>query len=159
MPSYISHEGVMYPAKEEVGLVNNSDKPIKHPNTGKMIPPGKPYIYEGPCRAAMYELYLADKTGKVTTFGQHFSQNTDFLQMVRNLGFKDKDEYLTFIGYDKKVAEDRFKELASKVTEHDVMSRVENVKVLGGGKDYAAGSKNNRYGGMGDFEENIQAKQ
>lgn len=158
MPSYISHEGIMYPAKEEVGLVNNTDRAIKHPTTGKMIPAGKPYIYEGPCRAAMYELYLADKTGKTTTFGQHFSQNTDFLQMVRNLGFKDKEEYLTFIGYDKKSVDEKFKESAAKVTEHEILSRVENVRVLGGGKDYAAGSRNNRYGGIGDFEEDISKK-
>lgn len=156
MPKYISHEGVMYPAKEEVGLVNTSDHAIKHPTTGKMIPPGKPYIYEGPCRAAMYELYLADKSGKTTTFGQHFSQNTDFLQMVRNLGFKDKEEYLTFIGYDKKAVDERFKDLAAQVTEHDVVTRAENVRTLGGGKDYSVGSRNNRHGGFGDHGEDLR---
>ena len=90
MPSYVSYEGVMYPAKEKVGLVNNSGKEMKHPITGEVIAAGDPYIYEGPDRAAMFELYMADKSGKTVTFGQHFSQNTDFLQMVRNLGFKDK---------------------------------------------------------------------
>ena len=156
MPTYVSYEGVMHPGIEEVALTNNSGEAMKHPTTGETILPGRPYIYKGPDRAAMYELYLADKTGKTTTFGQHFSQNTDFLQMVRNLGFKDKEEYLTFIGYDKKEAERKFKEEASAVNTHEILKRAEPTKVLGGGKDYGVGSKNNRYGGFGDHGEDLK---
>lgn len=156
MPTYISLEGVMHPAKEKVGLVNHSDQPLKHPITGEMIGPGDPYIYEGPDRAAMLELYLADKSGAVTTFGQHFSQNTDFLQMVRNLGFSTKDEYLKFIGYDPKVSKDNFDKKASTINKHELPKKVEAVKVLGGGKDYSQGSQNNRYGGMGDYGDDLR---
>ena len=156
MPTYISLEGVMYPAKEKVGLVNHSDNPMKHPITGEMIEPGDPYIYEGPDRAAMYELYLADKSGATTTFGQHFSQNTDFLQMVRNLGFKDQKAYLKFIGYDSKEAQENFDKNATILNKHELPKRVEAVRVLGGGKDYSQGSQKNRYGGMGDFGEDLK---
>lgn len=155
MPSYISHEGVMYPAKERVGLTNHSDKAIKHPTTNEMIEPGDPYIYEGPDRAAMYELYLSDKSGKTTTFGQHFSQNTDFLQMVRNLGFSNKEEYLKFIGYDVEENKKNFDKRAAIINKHELGKRVEAVRMLGGGKDYGAGGKNNRYGGMGDYGDNL----
>lgn len=156
MPTYVSHEGLMYPAKEKVGLVNNSGKAMKHPITGEMIGAGDPYIYEGPDRAAMYELYLADKSGNTVTFGQHFSQNTDFLQMVRNLGFKDKEEYLKFIGYNAEENKKQFEQKASVINKHELPQRVAAVKVLGGGKDYSSGSRNNRYGGMGDFGEDLQ---
>ena len=156
MPTYISHEGIMYPAKEKVGLVNNSGGPMKHPITGDIIAEGDPYIYEGPDRAAMFELYQADKTGKTTTFGQHFGQNTDFLQMVRNLGFANKEEYLKFIGYDEKESKDKFEKFSSAINKHELPKRVAAIQVLGGGKDYGVGGKNNRYGGMGDYGEDLK---
>ena len=64
MSSWTSFEGVWYPAKEKVGLINHSDVAIKNPISGEEIGPGEPWIYEGPDRAALLELYEADKSGK-----------------------------------------------------------------------------------------------
>jgi hypothetical protein len=142
MSRFISKEGIWFAAKEKVGLINYSGK-TKIIN-GKEVAPLEPYIYEGPDRAALYELYQQ----KVETLGQNFRRDTEFLQSVRNMGFKDTEEYLAFIGYDKEKVEKDFKEKASVVNSGEMEARVKEVKMLGGGVD-TTGSGQDRYGGFG----------
>lgn len=142
----ISKEGVWYPAKEKVGLVNRSGKVIEV--NGQQIAPEDPYIYEGPDRAFLYQLYEIDKSGKTTTMGQDFRKTPDFLEMVRKLGFASVDSYLEFVGYDKSEAEQKFNTEASEINKHELPKRVKAIKVLGGGRDYSGGGQD-RYGNFG----------
>ena len=88
MPTYVSINGVWKPGKEKVALVNRSDK-AKVIN-GKSIQPGEPYIYEGPDRAALYELFES----KVDTFGMDFRTDPQMIEVVRKLGLGNMKEYL-----------------------------------------------------------------
>ena len=154
-PRWITdQDGVWHPAKEKVGLTNHSNKPMKHPVTGEKIGPGEPYIYEGPDRAALLELYLMDKTGKTTTLGENFRQNTEFLEYyakMRNaFGFNSVDEFLTYLGYDAEEKKKEFEKRAIVITKHELEKRVAEIKKLGGGSD-TAGGVNIKYGGFGDI--------
>lgn len=142
MPRWISDEGEWHPEKEKVALVDHKG------NKKEGRSPGDPYIYEGPDRAALFELY---KEG-VEKFGQNFRQNTDFLSSIRTLGFQSIDEYLKAMGYDSATSKKEFESKIAKVTKHELPKKVEAVKVLGGGADLS-GSKNNKYGGFGDQPE------
>jgi hypothetical protein len=142
MPRYVSGEGTLIPAKEKVGLVNQSDKTIEV--NGKQVLPGEPFIYEGADRAALYELWKAGET----TFGINFRKSPDFLKMIRDLNFNNIDDYLDFVGYDQKKAKEEFEKNASNVTKHDIVKSVEMIKVIGGGKDFSGGG-NDKYGGFG----------
>ena len=99
MPTYISRDGVVYPAKERIGLRNNSDKTIINPSSkdskfaGEKVGPKEHYIYEGPDRAAALELFKAG----VKTFGQDFRTSPDFLQSVRNQGYDNPEKYLELL--------------------------------------------------------------
>lgn len=150
MSRFISKEGEWYPANERVILTNHSTKSIKNPSTkGKyvdeMVAPGEQFIYEGPCRAALFELYEA----KIDKLGQSFRKNPDFLQSIRTQGFNSIDEYLTFIGYNKEEAEASFKANASVVTKHEIGKRVKAMDTMGGGKDFS-GQGEDIIGGFGD---------
>jgi len=142
MPRFISKEGVWYPAKERIALKNLSGKVKKV--DGEEVRPGEEYIYKGPDRAALFELFKA----KVETFGQDFRKDPDFLQAVRNQNFKDVDSYLEFIGYDKEKIEKEFQEKASQVHKDELPKRVKAIETLGGGVD-TTGSGKDRYGGFG----------
>lgn len=131
-PNYVSKEGVFFPAKEKVGLINRSGKTITV--EGKEVKDGEPYIYEGVDRAALYELYLQG----TETMGQNFRQNPEFLANVRNQGFSNVDEYLKAIGYEENMTEEEFEKKISRVNKHELPKKVAAVKVLGGGKDFAA---------------------
>lgn len=143
MPKYHSKAGVWHPAKEKVGLTNLSGK-VKVVND-KEVQPGEPYVYEGPDRAALFELFLA----KVETFGQDFRKNPEFLQAIRNQGFNNVDEYLKFVGYDEKMVEEEFQKKASVVNKHELPERVKSIETLGGGGD-TTGTAKPRYGGFGE---------
>jgi len=142
MPNYVSHEGIWHPAKEKVGLINKSGKTIKVED--KEVNDGEPYIYEGPDRAALFELFKDN----VETLGMSFKNNPEFLSAVRNMGFSNVDEYLKSIGYDDQKALDEFIEKAAEVKRHELPKKVEAIKVLGGGKDFAAQGED-QYGGFG----------
>ena len=97
MPNYISKGGKWYPAKEKVALKNYSEKAIENPSTdeklkGEEIKPGEDYIYSGPDRAALFNLW----TDKVETLGQDFRQDPEFLQAVRNMGYSSYKKYVVF---------------------------------------------------------------
>jgi len=143
MPNYVSKDGVWYPAKEKVGLINTSGK--EKEVDGKKVAPGEPYIYEGPDRAALFELFKA----KVETFGVDFRTDPELINRVRQLGYKSVDEYAKIMGYDKEKIEKEFKKNASVVTKHELPKKVEAVKTLGGGKDFA-GQGQDKFGGFGE---------
>lgn len=158
MPSYISKEGVFHPAKEIVALTNYGPDFVD-PNTKRIVKNGQPYIYEGPCRAALFELWesygkpskneMKDKA-KEMTMGTNFRKSPEFLQMLRDLNFKSADEYLAWIGYDATKVEEDFKEKASVVTTHDAPQRVAEIKRVGGGDNKASPGKDVKYGGFGE---------
>lgn len=162
MASWITDEnGKWHPAKEKVGLINRSDKVLKIKKTDKEgkeyieeVKPGEPYIYEGPDRAALYELWSRDKTGKTTTIGEDFRTNTEFLEYYaksRNaFGFASVQEFLDYLGYDTKQIKKDFNEKASVINKHELPNRIEEIKRLGGGDDRAGGG-NAKYGGFGDI--------
>ena len=136
MPSYISKAGVWHPAKERVGLKNNSDKAIKNPSTDEKlkdeeVKPGEDFIYSGPDRAALYELFLE----KSSTKGTDFRTDPEFLQAVRNMGYTTYKKYLKDIGYDEKKVEQEFLEKAEKINTHELPKRVKAINQLAGGRD------------------------
>ena len=170
MPTWVSDEtGKWHPSKETAGLVNISDKAIEVEQTssdGKKfkitVPPGGPYVYEGPDRAAMFQWWeengkpdaktMKKMEGEVT-MGEDFRVNTEFMEQYAKFrqmfGFNSVEDYLKYIGYDKEKVHQRFLEKASVVAKHDLPSRISESKKLGGGKDYATG-RNNVYGGFGE---------
>jgi hypothetical protein len=171
MSTWISdHEGKWHPAKEIASLVNISDKPIEIEQTSsdgkkfkQTIQPGQPYIYEGPDRAAMFQWWeengrpssekMKELEGNVT-FGENFRTNNEFMEYYgkyrQMFGFKDVEEFLTYLGYDEKKSKKRFEENAVKVAIHDLPLRSPEIKKLGGGDDRANPGKNIRYGGFGE---------
>ena len=87
-PSEISKDGVFYPAKERIALRNHSQETIVNPSEegskffGEEVKPGDDYIYEGPDRVALVELY---KT-KEETLGMDFHKDPDLIDRTRRLG-------------------------------------------------------------------------
>lgn len=140
MPSYTSHEGKWYPAKERIALKNKSDKPFEY--KGQTINPGDDFIYEGGDREALKELALAGEE----YFGRNFKNDPDFLQAVRNMNFKNVDEYLENIGYDQEAVDKQFEETAEVVNRHELPKQVEAINVMGGGKDFSGSGKDMKGG-------------
>ena len=149
MPTYISKGGKWYPAKEKVGLKNYSDKTIKNPSTDEKlkdeeIKPGEDYIYSGPDRAALYELWQA----KVENFGEDFRTNPEFLQAVRNMGYTSYKKYLKDIGFDERRMEEDFVKKAEEISSHELPKKVKALNTLAGGRDFSGGGQDIR----GDFK-------
>jgi hypothetical protein len=145
MPSYVSKGGVWYPTKEKVALKNYSKQTIKNPSTdeklkGEEIKPGEDYIYAGPDRAALYELWQA----KVENFGSDFRKDPEFLQACRNMGYSTYKQYLKDIGFDEEKMEADFKDNADKVTLHELPQKVDAIDILAGGKDTSGGGNDVR---------------
>jgi len=149
MPTYISKGGKWYPAKEKVALKNYSDKTIKNPSTDEKlkdeeIKPGEDYIYSGPDRAALFELWQ----NKVEHFGEDFRTNPEFLQAVRNMGYSSYKKYLKDIGFDEKKMEENFAKKAEEITSHDLPKKVKALNTLAGGRDFSGSGQDMR----GDFK-------
>jgi len=149
MPNYISKGGKWYPQNERVALKNNSDKTIKNPSTDakfkdEEIKPGQDYIYSGPDRAALFELWKE----KVEYFGEDFRRNPEFLQACRNMGYTSYRTYLKDIGFDEEKMEKEFAEKATKVTSHELPEKVAAIDQLAGGKDTSGGGQDVK----GDFK-------
>ena len=149
MPTYHSKMGVWYPAKERVALKNNSKQVIKNPSTDtnlkdEEIKPGEDFIYSGPDRAALYEMWK-DKTEHL---GTDFRQDPEFLQACRNMGYSTYKKYLKDIGFDEKKMEEDFDKKAETVNLHELPKRVEAINMLAGGRDTAGGGNDMR----GDFK-------
>jgi len=146
MPSYISRDGVWTPAQEKVALVNNETKPITI--NGKEVGPGEPYIYEGPDRAAEFELYQSGEK----TFGVEFWKDPDMIQRAKNLGYKDIFEYAKEMGWEKEKSEKDFEKKASVVQRHEPPKKSKAREIDGGGKDLSGGGAD-VYGGFGKPKE------
>ena len=141
-PKYISKDGVWHPMKEKVSLTNHSDKPIEYPNgSGVFVQPGEPFIYEGPDRAAMFELFKA----KQETFGMDFRKDPDLINRVRQLGYKSVEAYAKDIGYDEEQVKKDFEAKSSVVNMHELPERVAAIEVMSGGSDTSGGG-NDRSG-------------
>lgn len=173
MSTWISDEkGVWHPAKERVPLYNRSDKAIEIEQTSmdgvkfKMkVEPGASYIYEGPDRAAMVQWWeengrptpeqMKDKINGSVTFGDDFRKNTEFMEQYAKFrqmfGFKNVDDYLSYIGYDQKELHEKFLKKAMVIATHDAPSKVAEIQRVGGGTDQANPGKNIKMGGFGDI--------
>lgn len=161
-------DGKWHPAKERVALKNLSGKVVtvkQKDKNGKEfiqeVQPGEDYIYEGPDRAALFELYLIDKTGNTTTIGENFRSNIEFMESYakyRNMfGFTSVEEFLKYLGWDEEKAKEEFERKAAVIKKHDLPRRVDIINKLGGGKD-TANSGLDKMGGFGDPDELAQAK-
>ena len=143
--------GVWHPAKEKVALRNNKKEQIINPSAtwsnyfGQKVLPGEVYIYEGPDRAAMFELFEQ----KVESLGVDFHTDPDLISRVRQMGYKDVNEYARVMGFDEKKAQERFEKESAKVTGHELPQKVEALQMLGGGKDLT-GQGQDIYGGFGE---------
>lgn len=148
-PMYHSKMGVWHPAKERVALKNYSDKTIKNPSTDEKlkdeeVKPGEDFIYSGPDRASLYEMWK----DKVEHLGTDFRTDPEFLQAVRNMGYTTYKKYLKDIGFDEKKVSEDFDKKAEKVNLHELPKRVKAINMLAGGMDTAGGGNDIR----GDFK-------
>lgn len=143
MPSYVSVDGIWYAAKEKVSLRNITDKPKEI--EGKIVEPGEPYIYDGPDRAALFEMWKAG----VSEFGNDFRYEPDFMNRVRQLGFKNVKEYLQYVGYDEVKSKEAAEKKAAKVEKHELPAKVKAIQQLGGGVDTSGGGLD-KYGDFGE---------
>lgn len=150
MANWVSKGGVFFPAKERVALKNNSNKAIKNPSEKEskyheeIVQPGEDYIYEGPCRQALFELFKEN----VETFGTDFRYDPEVVSRVRQVYNMTMEEYLKFVGYDEEKEEKLFKEKASVVSKHDLPKKVKALEIMGGGKDFS-GAGGDVKGGFG----------
>ena len=142
MGTWISDGGKWFPAKEEVGLINNSGKTITV--NGKQIAAGRPFIYEGADRAALYQLW--EEAGKptdpekaITFLGQHFSDDPDFIGTIRQKYNMDVKAYLKMIGFDEGKAKTLFSEKMVSLKSHEVAARAKEVETMGGGVETGTG--------------------
>ena len=152
MPRFITNEvGKWYPAKEKVGLRNNSDKAIVNPSAtysnyyGQTVQPGEPYIYEGPDRAALLQLWEEG----VDHLGADFRNDPDLISRVKQMGFNNVTEFARVFGWDEAKAKERFNKFASVTTSHEIIDKAKAIKELGGGTDMS-GSGQDVYGGFGE---------
>ena len=133
MPNFVSDKGKWVPAKEKIGLTNKSNKDITY--KGKVIKPGDPFIYDGPCREA---LKMLNETHEAH-LGSDFRHDPEFMQAVRNMGFQNVAEYLLAIGYDEEADTKKAKEKMATIKAHEIPERVNEISIMGGGKDMAGG--------------------
>lgn len=156
MPQWISKDGEWFVAKEKVGLINKSGKTIKNPSAEysdyyeKEVKPGEPFIYEGPDRAAMYELYKADKSGEIVTLGQHFTEDPEMQDRARQRNYKSVADYAKHFGWSKEKSDSKFAEQIAEVKTHDLPKRVEMVEASQSGGHDTSGMGRDRDGGFGE---------
>ena len=143
MPNYVSIGGEFHPAQEQVALKNVSGKTKMV--DGKEVKPGEDYIYKGPDRAALFELYRAC----VEKFGMDFHHDSEFLHRIKQLGYKNINEYLKEVGYDAEKAKKEAEKKAAKVTMHELPAKIKGIETLGGGIDTSGGGQD-RQGGFGN---------
>ena len=131
MPKYYSHKGVWHPSKEHVVLphLQGTEKEV----------------YDGPDRAAEYELFQEG----VKTFGIDFEKDPDIIWRSKQFGYSSVMEYALAMGYDPVKAEADFKKNASEITKHELPKRKETINAVGGGVD-TTGQGQDVIGGFGD---------
>jgi len=138
MPRWNSNDGKWDPQNEKIGLINHSSGTITI--GGKDVGPGEPFIYEGPCRAALFELFEA----KEEHFGKDFQHDPDFISRVKGLGFNSMKDYLKFTGYSKEKSEKTFKENSSNVSRHELPEQVRMIRTASGGDDTSGSGKDQK---------------
>jgi len=153
MPNTVSNKGVWHAAKEKVGLVNKSDKPIEY--NGETIQPGEPFIYNGPDREAvkmLHEQGFEDPNGN-WVMGSDFRNDPEFLKSLQAYGFSSDEEgvakYLKRIGYNEEEDKKKFKERASVIKRHELPKRHDEILVMGGGKSHSGHKEDDMIGGFG----------
>lgn len=174
MSSWVTDEkGKWHPAKEQVNLINRSERDLVIEITDdegkkfkKTIKPGQPYVYEGPDRAALFQWWeqngkpsaekMKEMEGQIT-MGEGYRQDKEFLEGFAKarqaFGFNTVNEYLEYLGYDEKKIKKDFERKASVVNIHDAPPRIEEIKRVGGGDNRANPGKDIRYGGFGEPSE------
>jgi len=156
MPQYVSRDGVWHVAKERVALRNNSVNTITNPSEegskyfGEEVAPGADFIYEGPDRAALFELFKIDATGEVTTLGEHFTDDVQMQDLARQRGYKSVIDYAKHFGYNKEKMESRFSELISEVKTHSLPNKVAMIEAAESGGTNTAGTEGHMKGGFGE---------
>jgi hypothetical protein len=135
MPRWVSKNGEWHPALEKVSLIDHAGKEGRQP--------GEPYIYEGPDRAALFELFKAG----VEKLGVHFMHDSDLIRRVKELGFKDVKEYAKHYGWDEKKVLEEFNKKAAVVAKHELPAKVRMIETMGGGLD-TAGQGQDKKGGF-----------
>jgi len=156
MPKFISKDGVWHVAKERVALTNRSNHTITNPSAewskyvDEKVEAGQPFIYEGPDRASLFELYKADPTGEMTTLGQDFRSDTDMQDRTRQRGYKSVADYAKAIGYSQEKSDAKFNELVSKLETHEVPKRVKMIEAVESGAYDTVGNEH-RKGGFGEM--------
>ena len=156
MPRFISKDGVWHVAREKVALKNHSLKEIINPSEEgskgfeEKVGPGEPFIYEGPDRASLFELYKADPKGGVTTIGQHFTDDVDMQDRVRQRGYKSVADYAKALGYSKEKSAAKFDKDIAKVGTHELPKTVAMIETAQSGGTNTAGSEGHMKGGFGE---------
>lgn len=130
MGTWISKDGVMTPAQEEVALVDKD---------------GKPYIYKGPDRSATEYL----KEQGATHLGVHFSKDPEFINRVRQVHSMTMKEYMEANGYDENTTNEEFQKAMSTPIVHADPPRKRGRPFASGGRN-TAGNSGHMEGGMGD---------
>ena len=143
MPQYISKLGKWEPAKERVVMAH--------------MPKGKE-IYEGPDRAALWEMQKAglinDKGEKVGDMGTYYKTDPELIIRAKNAGFPNVEEYLAIFGFEEKKYMEEFNKKHDKnIINHDAKQVREAIKDLGGGKDTTGNTANDYPGGFGEPKE------
>lgn len=119
MPSWISKFGKWTPAKEYV--------------VDPKAPKGKE-VYEGPDRAALLELKIADQE----FLGEDYRMNSDLIIKARQLGYTDVDKFLKEVYNVDRASMEKKNEILDKiVVDHKDAPRVKAIKQEGGGTDRA----------------------
>ena len=148
MPNFITDsKGKWHPAKENIGLRNESDTDIVY--DGKVYKPGEYFVYDGPCREAV-KMIKEEGGEDAETLGEDFTRRPDFLQVVRNMGFNNVDEYLHHFNYDAEKLQKDFEEKSASVKSHEPPTPVDEVLVLAGGRDTSGTKENDIVGGFGE---------
>lgn len=151
----VSLDGKWFPAKERVALKNNSNKEIVNPSSDdskfyqEKVPAGADFIYEGPDRAFLYELYKIDKSGATTTMGQDFHEDNEFRDRIRQMGYNSVAEYAKSRGYDKEKAKALFETKIGELKLHQLPDKVAAIEIAESGGHDTAGDAH-MDGGFGE---------
>lgn len=148
MSNFVSDKGIWHPAKERVALVNRGTKPIENMTKKGMetVQPGEDFIYEGPNRMAVKMIH--ENGGEY--LGHDFRNDPDFRQSIRNQGFETIEDYLKNLGYDEVADKKKFEERAAVLKKSEIAKKAEEIRIMGGGKDYSGNKDNDVIGGFGD---------
>lgn len=134
MPSWVSKNGVVVPAKEKVALTD--------PKTGE------PYIYEGDDRAALEYL----KEQNATHLGRPFWEDPELIGRVRQIHNCSMKEYMEMMGFDEKTTLVEIEKNLSQPITHTEPKRNKATRQRSGGAN-TAGTSGHYEGDFGDLSD------